>query len=102
MNQSHFQTIIVGVDFSGYSKTVVKQATLLAKEQGAELVFVHAQNIISGELPYTYSDLEDEFIKPLTAKVHSFYKIKDLAPNSKVIIKIGRANDSLISVAKDF
>jgi nucleotide-binding universal stress UspA family protein len=37
-----FKTIIVGVDFSPYSKTVVRQAQLLSKSWKTKLVYVHA------------------------------------------------------------
>lgn len=42
MFQQAFKTIIVGVDFSSYSKIVVNQAKLLGKLWKARLVLVHA------------------------------------------------------------
>jgi len=42
MLQKSVQTIVVGVDFSPYSKLVVKQAKLLAKLWKTKLVYVHA------------------------------------------------------------
>lgn len=42
MFQQAFKTIIVGVDFSAYSKTVVSQAKLLSKLWKTKLVLVHA------------------------------------------------------------
>lgn len=41
MLQQSFKTIVVGVDFSDYSRLVVKQARLLCKLWNTKLVFVH-------------------------------------------------------------
>lgn len=64
-----FDTIVVGVDFSAYSKIVAKQAILLARLWKARLVFVHALNE-----PFEYAPtLYVPFEKPLSP---SFYKNK--------------------------
>ena len=99
----HFQTIVVGVDFSPYSKIVVKQALALAKGHSAHLVFVNSVNntsFMAGEVPLL--DIEKEIIKPLTHEIITFYKLKDLAPGSKVVVNLGRPANGIIDVAKDF
>ncbi len=65
MSQKRFQTVVVGVDFSPYSKLVVKQALALAKTQRASLIFVHSVNstaLMTGEVPF---DFENDLIKPM-------------------------------------
>ncbi len=37
-----FQTVVVGVDFSRYSRLVVRQAERLAREFDCKLILVHA------------------------------------------------------------
>ncbi len=105
MDHTHFQTIVVGVDFSTYSKIVVKQASQMAKEYKAQLILVHTLNsasFMSGQFPFV--DLEDEFIQPLTKEVISFYKLKNLIAEmkleAKVVVNIGRPAEGIIAIAK--
>ncbi len=58
-----FETIIVGVDFSPYSKIVVKQAIKLSQLWKAKLAFVHAYNEPFEFAPSLYVPLR----KPLSA-----------------------------------
>jgi len=101
MMLSTFKTIVVGVDFSNYSKIVVRQAAQLAEKFETKLIFVHSIKNISlmtGEVPL---DLENDFIRPLSKEVISFYKLKKIAPNSTVIVSVGRASDTIITAAKE-
>lgn len=100
MSQSRFQTIVVGVDFSPYSKIVVKQALALALEQKAETVFVHTFSNLALTTGEVYIDIDKEFIKPLTKEVISFYKLKEIAPNSKIVVSLGKASDEIIALAR--
>ena len=102
MNQSNFQTVVVGVDFSPYSRIVVKQALELAKKHKAQLIFVHALSstaLMTGDIKV---DIKNDFIKPLTEEIVLFYKLKELAPTAKVVVSLGRPCDIIISMAKKF
>lgn len=61
MFQQAFKTIIVGVDFSDYSKLVVKQAKLLSKLWKTRLVLVHAMSEPIEYAPTLYNAFPDFF-----------------------------------------
>lgn len=74
-----FKTIVVGVDFSPYSKVVVKQAELLCHLWGSYLVLVHAVHD-----PVQYGAGAPHFMFPnlmgpkeYSKRIKSFYKIKN-------------------------
>lgn len=64
MFQEAFKTIIVGVDFSAYSKIVVKQAKLLCKLWNTKLVLVHAMTEPVSYQPTLYSPPVAIFFDP--------------------------------------
>lgn len=83
-----FQTVIVGVDFSPYSKLVVRQAEILAIEFHAKLILAYA--IVEPwqlEHPEAYSSVTtpplDREILEAEKKIQSFYKPKQ---NAKIFI----------------
>lgn len=96
---SLFQNVIVGVDFSKYSKLVVKQARQLAKKFDANLIVVHAQST------YNPSSMTLEsyvpFIEPSLIKndISKFYNLKS---SSKVSfeVKNGIPSDVVVSLAR--
>lgn len=94
-----FQTVIVGVDFSKYSKVVLKQATELAKQFNAKLVVVYANLgeyltaspdfIIPAEFPTT-----DEVKKA----IQSFYQIENSEKN-EIVVGEGLPAKTILRVA---
>lgn len=80
-----FQTIVVGVDFSDYSKIVMKQAQKLALLWKAKLVVVHALNEPVDYTPTLYVEvrksLGPHYYKD---KIKTFYKLKS-APFELVV-----------------
>lgn len=96
-----FKTIVVGVDFSDYSKLVVRQAQLLSQIWKTKLVLVHAIHD-----PVVYSpSLYMSFPNVMTEKSYEerIKKIYDLQ-GSKIKIRAqrGTPTDLILSVARQF
>jgi nucleotide-binding universal stress UspA family protein len=100
--QHLFETVIVGVDFSKYSKIVFKQAQSLARQLKAKLVIVYADwlewQMPSPEifLPVPQPDVDE-----LRQSVESFYNIQ---PADQTSIKIlhGTVPESILKVANRY
>lgn len=92
MKSKAIQQIIVGVDFSRYSKLVVKEAQKLAKTMKIPLRYVYVNDVFQfvGE-PREVAE------KKLTEKVYKFYKLKK---DTDVVIRTGDAPEQLIEAAK--
>lgn len=92
MKSPGIQQIIVGVDFSRYSKLVVKEAQKLAKTMKIPLRYVYVNDVFQfvGE-PREVAE------KKLTEKVYKFYDLKE---NTDVVIRTGDAPEQLIEAAK--
>ncbi len=74
-----FQTIVVGADFSEYSKLVVRQAQKLAEFWNAKLVIVHALNEPVGYAPNIYLTVRKSFGPQFyKERIKSFYKLKSI------------------------
>jgi nucleotide-binding universal stress UspA family protein len=100
MNGSKFKTIVVGVDFSDYSKIVVKQAAKLAEIYGAKLIFVHSLSFTIYSSSYQmFTDFMRDVVEPIKAEIRSFYRQKDLA-QSEVVVEVGTASEVIIRIAK--
>ncbi len=100
LNKSHFKTIVVGLDFSPYSKTVLKQAQFLSEKFGARLIVVYALTnyaLIAGEMG-TF-DWEDDIIAPAEKEILKFYKLD--STSVKVIVSLKKAFDAITSAAND-
>jgi nucleotide-binding universal stress UspA family protein len=86
MLEQPFKNIIVGIDFSPYSKIVVRQAQLLCRMWHAKLVLVHA---IHDAVGYAVTPFGDVFFpnlideKSYQVRIKKFYSIKN---NSTEII----------------
>lgn len=94
-----FQTVIVGVDFSRYSRLVVRQAERLAREFKAKLVLVHAAFEplqIAGPDGYPIPLVFPVKIQELAHSVRSFYH---LHKGSHVIVQKGYPAEVLARVA---
>jgi nucleotide-binding universal stress UspA family protein len=90
------ETVIVGLDFSPYSKIVLKQAKVLAKFFDAKLVLVNAVNE-----PVVFTDglyyLPGADLKDSLHELKSFYKAGD--PSVKYISELGSPTNVLMNVA---
>lgn len=96
MKQKQIDTIIVGVDFSEYSNLVVKEAKQLAGSLSLPLVFVHSRD--DGTLHKYYTKTELSHMSDLLeTKVRNQYTL-DIS--EKVIIRYGRPEKEIISVAR--
>lgn len=101
MFQQAFKTIVVGVDFSDYSKLVVKQARFLCKLWNTKLVLVHAISdpvIYAPSLYISFPNLLDS--KHYKARILKTYGIK----NSEVKIFAERdlPSELLINVSNKY
>jgi nucleotide-binding universal stress UspA family protein len=108
MFKNPFEAIVVGVDFSDYSKVVVKQAQKLALLWKAKLVVVHAFNEPVDYAPNLYVSLrkslgpqyyKDRIKKFYGLKTKSFESIVDFSSPAKLIQSTAKKNkNSLIVV----
>jgi len=96
MQNKTVETVIVGLDFSPYSKIVLKQAKLLAKFFNAKLILVNAVNE-----PMVYTDglhyLPGANLKDSLHELKSFYKVGE--PKVKYIAELGSPTNVLMNVA---
>jgi nucleotide-binding universal stress UspA family protein len=103
MKNPMFKNIVVGVDFSDYSKIVVKQAVKLAEFYQAKLIVVHS---ISSML-YTndvrmYYDIQKDIVKPMEEEVYSFYGLDKLSEKPKVYVSLSTPGALINSVAGSY
>lgn len=101
MFQQAFKTIIVGVDFSSYSKIVVNQAKLLSKLWKARLVLVHAIHDpveYSPSLYMSFPNLISE--KSYDERIKKLYGVK--TSGIKVLAKRGTPAALLMETAGKF
>ena len=101
MYQGAFKTIIVGVDFSPYSKMVVKQAKYLCKLWRTNLVLVHAIHDpveYSPSLYMSFPNLISE--QSYEERMKKLYSIK--RASERVIAKRGTPAALLMESAKKF
>lgn len=98
MFQEAFKTIVVGVDFSPYSKIVVQQAKLLCRLWGTKLVLVHAIHDpveYSPSLYMSFPNLISE--KSYEERMKKFYTIK--SSSAKIIAKRGTPAALILQIA---
>jgi nucleotide-binding universal stress UspA family protein len=98
MKQEAIETIVVGVDLSPYSKKVVEEARVLAKNLKAKLMFAYVfpeANLFTESFeirkPYVTQFYE--------AELKAFYK---LTKNEKSFICYGKPYEQIIATAKKF
>lgn len=89
------QSILVGVDFSKYSKSAVLQARLLAKTRSLPLTFVYVfDGPISGEQRYqSVVAHHSEYYKK---RVNRVYKVQR---HEAVVVKYGRTFEQILMLA---
>lgn len=103
MLQQPFKTIIAGIDFSPYSKIVVRQAQLLCRMWNAKLVLVHA---INDSVGYTVTPFGDLFFpnlidnKSYLSRIKKVYGIKNVS--TKIIAKTSTPVRLLSETAQEF
>ncbi|OYZ13443.1 MAG: hypothetical protein B7Y39_17640 [Bdellovibrio sp. 28-41-41] len=96
MKQKTISSLVVGVDFSEYSKLVAREAKQLAEKLQLSLVYVFSYE--DGHL-YKYYALPDRYavMDQFQTKVRNYYNL-DYSP--KIVIRFGRADKEIIAVAK--
>src|ERR1017187_9322834 len=103
MNKTFFNTVVVGVDFSPYSKVVARQAHKLAEAYATNLVFVHVLKQsyhISENLIYWH--LQDEVQQLLERQVITFYQLIKYAIPPQVVVTSGQPFDRIVSISKKY
>lgn len=101
MFQEAFKTVVVGVDFSPYSKVVVKQAKLLAQLWNTKLVLVHAIHDPVEYSPSLYMSFPNVISeKSYEERIKKMYEIKN--SSAKIIAKRGTPASLLQETARKF
>ena len=96
MNRLQCKSIVVGVDFSGYSKVVVAQARILAKALKASLTLVFCDDDLAlHELALPRH--RRELLNVYESQIRSFYRVTD---RERVKVEFGRPEQRVVSVAK--
>lgn len=97
-SQEKFKTIVVGLDFSPYSRIVLKQAQLLARLSGAELVAVHVSGTLSRPYGMELAQLDDPFeIEEMKRQFNRHYRLDQQGITSVVVV--GAAAQALARIA---
>ncbi|MFZ3230700.1 MAG: universal stress protein [Pseudobdellovibrio sp.] len=102
MLQQYFKTIIVGVDFSDYSKIVVKQAQLLGQLWNAKLVLVHAIQDPIEYAPSIYNLSYPNLSSPKTYLIRMSKKYEIEKKSATLIALYGSAVPLLLQTAKKY
>lgn len=92
MQQQEFKHIIVGVDFSKYSKTVVKEAQKLSETMNIPITYLYAYDHYQ-----TLGGTIDEFVLRMKFQIRKAYKLKE---NPTILVKMGDPAVQLIEAAK--
>lgn len=89
------QSIVVGVDFSKYSKSAVLQARVLSKKWKVPLTLVHAfeDPIVSEQ---RFPDIVAHETEYYRKRINRFYQVQN---NETVAIKCGRPFEQILKVA---
>ncbi|MGZ3725908.1 MAG: universal stress protein [Pseudobdellovibrio sp.] len=98
MLEQSIKTIVVAVDFSAYSKTVVKQAKLLCKLWKAHLVLVHVIQDPVEYAPALYVPFPNRLsVEYYQNQIRKTYDIK--GKGAEIIAKRGLPSDTILHVA---
>lgn len=92
MQRQEFKHIIVGIDFSKYSRTVVKEAQKLSETMGIQITYVYAYDYYQ-----TLGGTIDEFVLKTKSQIRKTYKLN---PNSAILVKMGDPAVQLIKAGK--
>ncbi len=91
-------TLVVGVDFSEYSKVVAKVAQRLSRQLGADLVYIYAffEPNLFQRMPTTVKkDLRDFYAE----QIRKIYKTK---PDNRILIKFTSADEAVVQTAREY
>lgn len=95
-----FKNIVVGVDFSPYSKIVVKQALRLARQFEAKVTLVHAAAFpMTFDAEYTIIRNAAVDLASVGKSLRKFYQINEKSKN-RVVVKEGEPADIIMAEAK--
>lgn len=95
-----FKNIVVGVDFTPYSRIVVKQALRLARQFEAKVTLVHAAAFpMTFDADYTMMRNTTVDLASLGKSLRKFYRV-DQKSKSRIIVKEGEPVDILLAEAK--
>lgn len=92
MQPQEFKHIVVGVDFSKYSRTVVQQAQKLSETMYIPITYVYAYDYYQ-----TLGGTIDEFVLQTKFQIRKSYK---LDPDSTTFVKMGDPAEQLIEAGK--
>lgn len=95
MNSQEIKSLIVGIDFSLYSKLVVKESQVLAEKLKVPVIYVHVlpdARVYRDFYGVTRRGVDEKFIK----KAKSFYGLKN---GSDIQIEVGDPAEKMIEVA---
>lgn len=92
MQNQEIKHIVVGVDFSKYSKTVVKEAQKLSETLNVPITYVYAHDYYQ-----TLGDTVDDFALRMKFQARKVYKLKE---NPDIAVKMGDPAMQLIEVTK--
>ncbi|AZZ37331.1 hypothetical protein CIK05_11195 [Bdellovibrio sp. qaytius] len=84
--------IIVGIDFSKYSKIVVKEAQKLSETMNVPITYCYAYEYFQ-----TLGGTVDEFVLKMKFQIRKVYKLSE---NPKIIVQMGDPAEQLIEIAK--
>lgn len=91
MRNSHIKSIIVGIDFSPYSKLVVKEAQLLAEEMKLPIRYVHVFDYFQ-----TIGDTIQQFEDNVRKKILKVYKLN---VGADIVLRLGDPANEIITIA---
>ena len=92
MQNKPLKYIIVGIDFSVYSKIVVKEARLLATEMNLPIKYVHIFDYFQ-----TLGDTIQQFEENVRKKILKIYR---LPSDADIVLRLGDPAQQLIDVAR--
>lgn len=98
MKNSEFKNIVAAIDFSDYSKIVVKEAKLLAKKLNANIIYAHVFEDTS-MFNTTYQLRKAEYLREMVQQVRKFYK---LSSKQTISIRVGNPYEQIIELTKQF
>jgi nucleotide-binding universal stress UspA family protein len=97
LKMQKFKTVVVGLDFSFYSRIVLNQAYCLAKHLSAKVVVVHGTFGFSEIPDATIAALAPEYKRELNKKLRLHYRLR---PKVKSIVEFGSPADVILKAAR--
>jgi nucleotide-binding universal stress UspA family protein len=101
--QNHlFETVVVGVDFSNYSKIVLKQAESLSQQLNAKLIVLYV-DWVEWQMPSpeTFAPTPEPNLEELAQSVRNFYQIQNTERTS-ILVLHGVISDTILKAAGQY